>query len=132
VFSLPEGSEGLGASGDAVLRARGAKVVMQQVKQTLPYPLPSEASQQFGTALHDAVKGSSQSMQELRECLKPCVDFLRESGVGPVQMILTIKASAKESAQRNHALGEEFAVANTNLLMEQIVRWAIVEYYRNA
>jgi hypothetical protein len=104
----------------------------QPVKQTQPYPLPSEASRQFGTALHDAVRGSLETMHELRESLKPCVAFLRDCGVGPVQMILTIKASAKESALRNHALGDEFAVANANLLMEQIVKWAIVEYYRNA
>jgi hypothetical protein len=110
--------------------------VMQQakqpVKQTQPYPLPTEASLQFGTALHAAVRESLETMQELRQCLTACVDFLRESGVGPVQMILTIKASAKESALRNRALGDEFAVANANLLMEQIVKWAIVEYYRNA
>ena len=104
----------------------------QPVKQTQPYPLPSEASRQFGTALHDAVRDSIETMQELRQCLKPCVEFLRNAGVGPVQMILTIKASAKESALRNHALGDEFAVANANMLMEQIVKWAIVEYYRNA
>jgi hypothetical protein len=47
-------------------------------------------------------------------------------------MILTIKASAKEIAPRNHALGDEFAVANANLLIEQIVKWAIMDYYSNA
>jgi hypothetical protein len=104
----------------------------QPLRQTLPHPLPNEASSQFGTALHDAVKGSIETMQQLRECLNACVAFLRDSGVGPVQMILTIKAAARESALRNHALGDEFAVANANLLMEQIVKWAIVEYYRNA
>jgi hypothetical protein len=105
---------------------------MQPVKQTVPYPLPTETSNQFGTALHDAVRGSIASMQELHDCLTPCVDFLRDAGVGPVQMILSIKACAKESALRNHALGDEFAVANANLLMEQIVKWAIAEYYKDA
>jgi hypothetical protein len=104
----------------------------QPVKQTQPFPLPSETSRQFGTALHDAVRGSLETMQELHECLKPCVAFLRDSGVGPAQMILTIKASAKESALRNHALGDELAVANASLLMDQIVKWAIVEYYSDA
>jgi hypothetical protein len=100
--------------------------------ELVPYPLPSAASQQFETALRDALRGSIQSMQELRECVKPCVAYLRESGVGPVQMILTIKASARESALRNHALANQFAVANANLLLEQVVKWAILEYYRNA
>jgi hypothetical protein len=137
VFSLPEISEGAGDPGDAVLQgSRSEKPVMQPAKEPLqktqPYPLPTEASRQFGTALHDAVRESIETMEQLRDCLKPCVAFLRDSGVGPVQMILTIKASTKESALRNHGLGDEFAVANANLLMEQIVKWAIVEYYRNA
>jgi hypothetical protein len=137
VFFLPEGLEDVGAPGDAILQgSRSDKPVMQPakqpLKQTQPYPLPTEASRQFGTALHDAVKESLETMEDLRACLKPCVAFLRDAGVGPVQMILTIKASAKESALRNHALGDEFAVANANLLMDQIVKWAIVEYYRNA
>lgn len=106
--------------------------MMQPLQQTLPYPLPKETSHQFGTALHDAVRDSIASMVELHECLTPCVEYLREAGVGPVQMILTIKACAKESALRNHALGDEFAVANAHLLMDQIVKWAIVEYYNNA
>jgi hypothetical protein len=127
----------VGAPGDAnPARFEEHRPVMQPAKQPLqkiqPYPLPSEASRQFGTALHDAVRESLETMEELRACLNPCVAFLRDSGVGPVQMILTIKASTKESALRNHALGDEFAVANANLLMEQIVKWAIVEYYRNA
>jgi hypothetical protein len=104
----------------------------QPVNQTQPYPLPNEASREFGTALHAAVKDRLETMHELRDRLKPCVAFLRDSGVGPVQMILTIKASAKESALRNRALGDEFALVNANLLMEQIVKWAIVEYYGSA
>jgi hypothetical protein len=104
----------------------------QPLQKTQPYPLPTEASRHFGMALHDAVRDSLETMQELRDCLNPCVAYLRDSGVGPVQMILTIKASAKESALINHALGDEFAMSNANLLMEQIVKWAIVEYYTNA
>ncbi|HEY3746616.1 MAG TPA: hypothetical protein VGL17_10260 [Gemmatimonadaceae bacterium] len=94
--------------------------------------MPSETSRPFGTALHDATKESIESMDELRQCLKPCVEYLKNSGVGPAQMILTIKASARESARKNHALGDEFAVSNANLLMDQIVKWAIIEYYRDA
>jgi hypothetical protein len=112
--------------------SRSDKSVMQPANETLPYPLPRDASHEFGTALHDAVKGSGESMEVLHERLKPCVGFLKDSGVGPVQMILTIKASAKESARRNHALGEEYAMSNANLLMDQIVKWAIVEYYKDA
>jgi hypothetical protein len=104
---------------------------MQPVEGTLPFPMPSETTLPFGFALHEAVGSSLASMEELRRCINPCVVFLRSAGVGPVQMILTIKACARDSALSRRALGHEFAVANADMLMEQIVRWAIVEYYRS-
>jgi hypothetical protein len=70
-------------------------------------------------------------MEELHDCLTPCVDFLRASGLGPVQMILSIKACTRDHAKERQANGDEFAMANANMLMEQIVKWAIVEYYRS-
>lgn len=92
--------------------------------------MPSERTLPFGFALHEAVESSLASMEELHRCITPCVVFLRNAGVGPAQMILTIKAYARDSALSRRALGHEFAVANVDLLMEQIVKWAIVEYYR--
>lgn len=105
---------------------------LQPASETLPYPMPSETSRQLGVALQDTVRSSVKSMTELNERVNACVGFLKTSDVGPAQMIVTIKACAREGAVRNHALGEEFAVENADLLMEQIVKWAIVEYYRMA
>jgi hypothetical protein len=45
-------------------------------------------------------------------------------------MILSIKACTRDHARASQALGNEFAMGNANLLMEQIIKWAIVEYYR--
>ena len=104
---------------------------MQAVELTLPFPMPSETTRPFGVALHEAVRNSLESMEELHECIVPCVHFLRNAGVGPAQMILTIKNCVRESALSRRALGHEFAVANADLLMDQIVKWAIIEYYRN-
>jgi hypothetical protein len=103
---------------------------MQAVELTLPFPMPSEATLPFGVALHEAVRTSMESMEDLHECIVPCVRFLRNAGVGPAQMILTIKDCVRKSASSRRALGHEFAVAHADLLMEQIVKWAIVEYYR--
>ena len=69
-------------------------------------------------------------MDALHDSLTPCVDFLKSGGVGPVQMILSIKACVREHAQFSQEHGDEFAVGNANLLMEQIIKWAIAEYYR--
>lgn len=70
-------------------------------------------------------------MDELHKKLTPCVDFLRRAGLGPVQMILSIKACALEHALESQAAGNELALGQANLLMEQIVKWAIIEYYRS-
>jgi hypothetical protein len=105
-------------------------MVMQAVELTLPFPMPSETTLPFGVALHEAVRTSLESMEDLHQCIVPCVRFLRDAGVGPAQMILTIKHCARQSALSRRALGHEFAVANVDHLMEQIVKWAIVEYYR--
>jgi hypothetical protein len=106
-------------------------MVMQAVELTLPFPMPSETTRPFGIALHDAVRSSLESMDELHECIIPCVHFLRSAGVGPAQMILTMKDCVRQSALKRRALGHEFAVMNADQLMEQIVKWAIVEYYRS-
>lgn len=104
--------------------------MIQPVETSCPFPIHIEASRDFGVALHDAVSSSGASMDELHQCLTPCVDFLRASGLGPVEMILSIKACARDHAKERQAAGDEFAVANANMLMEQIVKWAIIEYYR--
>jgi hypothetical protein len=104
--------------------------VIQPVDKSHPFPIQREASRDFGVALQVAVSTSIASMNELHQCLTPCVDFLRNSGIGPVDMILSIKACARDHAKARQAGGDEFAVANANILMEQIVKWAIMEYYR--
>jgi hypothetical protein len=48
-----------------------------------------------------------------------------------VQMILSIKACAIEHALESQASGNDLALVEVNMLMEQIVKWAIIEYYRS-
>jgi hypothetical protein len=113
-------------------RKIGPQRVIQPVEKNRAVPIHVEASRDFGVALHDAVSTSVASMDDLHQSLTPCVDFLRDSGIGPVEMILSIKACARDHAKERQARGDEFAVANANMLMEQIVKWAIIEYYRSA
>ena len=88
-----------------------------------------ESTRNLDLALHVAAASSVESMVDLRKCVCDCVDNLKDSGVGAVQMILTIKACAKTSARRYNPLGDEHAISNVDLLLDQIVKWAIVEYY---
>ena len=99
---------------------------------TKPFPLPDETARLFHVALHDAVRSSIESMAELRTCVKACVCCLRGTNVGPAQMIITMKACARESTRRYPPVANEPAVSNADFLMEQIIKWAIIEYYNDA
>jgi hypothetical protein len=103
--------------------------VVQQAENIRPVPIQADASRHFGVALQDALASSIDSMDELHYRLTPCVTSLRNAGIGPVQMILSIKACARDHARASQALGDEFAIGNANMLMEQIVKWAIAEYF---
>lgn len=99
---------------------------------TLPSPMPDETARLFQVALHDVVRSSAESMAELRECVKACVSSLRETNVGPAQMIITMKACAKEGTRRYPQTLNEHELSNADFLMEKIIKWAIVEYYSEA
>jgi hypothetical protein len=92
--------------------------------------MPDETARMFQLALHDVVRSSAESMGELRKCVKACASVLRDAEVGPAQMIITIKACAKEGTRRYPQILNEHELSNADFLMEQIIKWAIVEYYR--
>jgi hypothetical protein len=121
----------LGATGDAISQDRRGMQVSQLVQKQSAFTVEAASARDFGDALKCAVRSSVESMNELHDKLTPCVDFLRRSGVGPVQMILSIKACAIQHALESQASGDELALTNAHLLMEQIVKWAIIEYYRS-
>ena len=97
-----------------------------------PSFIPDEMARLFHVALHDVVRTSAVSMAELRECVGACVRSLRDSGVGPAQMIIAMKACARESARRYPAVLSEHELTNADFLMEQIIKWSIIEYYNDA
>jgi hypothetical protein len=96
---------------------------------TKPSPMPEDIARLFQLALHDVVRSSVVSMAELRKCVKACASVLRDMDVGPAQMIITIKACAKEGTRRYPQILTEHELTNADFLMEKIIKWAIVEYY---
>ena len=103
---------------------------MQAARETVASHISHETKRHFDVALHSAVSSSMQSMTELRSAVCHCVDALRDADIGPVQMILAMKACALDSAKRYSPTGDEHPASNVDLLLEQIVRWAIIEYYQ--
>ena len=99
---------------------------------TLPSPIPDETARLFHVALHDVIRSSAVSMAELRACVNACARALRESSMGPAQMILAMKACAHAGTRRYPIMLHEHELSNADFLMEQIIKWAIIEYYNDA
>ena len=104
---------------------------MQIARATVANCISLERTQHFDVALHDAIVTSADTMAELRVAVSDCVDSLKHANIGPVQMILAIKACALDSAIRYHPKHAKYPASNVDMLMDQIVKWAIAEYYKN-
>ena len=102
----------------------------QLATATKPYPVPDATAQSLQSALHGVVRSSAVSMRELRECVNACVVCLRDRNIGPAQMIISMKACARQSTTRYPTQLNEHELSNADFLMEQIIRWSIVEYYK--
>ena len=117
---------------DARIEMADMQSAAAKLPPTKPSPIPDETARLFQVALHDVVRSSALSMAELRECVKACVCFLRDSQIGPAQMIISMKACAKEGNRRYPMVLNEHELSNADFLMEQIIKWSIVEYYKDA
>jgi len=105
---------------------------MQTARANIASHVSAERTLQFDVALHDAITTSIESMADLHEAVIDCVRSLRAAGIGPVQMILAMKACTLDSGGRYHPEHDEYPATNVDLLIDQIVRWSIAEYYNNA
>lgn len=106
--------------------------VVRTVSNTQPSQIPEQTARQFQVALHDVVRSSAISMADLRECVKGCVRNLRDSSVGPAEMIITMKACIREGNKRYPKVLREHELSNGDFLMEHIIKWSIIEYYDDA
>jgi hypothetical protein len=93
--------------------------------------ITTESASEFDVALHMAVRNSIASMNELRVCVQKCVRLLRQKNMGPVQVILTMKAMVRESVRRYRPFGDEEPRSNSDIMTDYVVKRAIIEYYRN-
>jgi hypothetical protein len=101
----------------------------ENARATAKSHITRETTLQFDIALHNAVESSIQSMTLLHSAVCDCVNALKAADVGPVDMILAMKICALDSSARYHPEFDEIPVSNVNTLLDQIVKWAIAEYY---
>ena len=103
---------------------------LQMARTNIASHVSAETAREFDLALHAAIPGSLATMAQLQRTVCECVSSLKAANVGPVQMILAMKACALDSAGRYRLDRDGYPATTVDILMDQIIQWAIAEYYR--
>jgi hypothetical protein len=112
-------------------RTQGTGMQTQQAATPDFSAITKESASEFDLALHKAVRNSVASMDELRVCVGRCVEHLKQRQMGPVQVILTMKAMVRESVKRYRPFGDEEPRSNSDIMTDYVVKWAIIAFYGN-
>jgi hypothetical protein len=110
-------------------KAQGVMFEVQRARATAKSHLTPATTRHFDVALHSAATSSIESMTALHSAVCDCVKVLKDRNVGPVDMILAMKTCALDSAARYPADRDELPASSVDVLLDQIVKWAIAEYY---
>jgi hypothetical protein len=92
----------------------------------------AEISDRFARALQAAVRRHDETMRELRSALCACVGELKGRGMPSEQVLAVIKEHVRTTAITHPPGGQGGSRAAADHLMDDIVHWCIVEYYRPA
>jgi len=81
-------------------------------------------------ALEKAMHRHLESMADLRRAIETCAGELREHGLPPESMLITMKAFIRHTAASHPPPGTLASSWAADAYLEEIVRWSIAEYYR--
>jgi hypothetical protein len=100
----------------------------QRARKEEPFFQLTSTGDNFEDALRNAVRTNASSMNELHASISKCMSSLRSDGMECEAALLTMKAFIRELGIKHKRAGsEEFF--QTEMLMDQIVRWCISDYY---
>src|SRR5687768_5769117 len=94
------------------------------------FPLDPGNTTAVELALGKAVRSHLTSMAALRQAVEACVAELRDRGVPPEGMLITIKALIRHTACTFTPPGNSASSWAADAYLGDIVRWSIAEYYR--
>ena len=104
---------------------------IQHARKEEPFFQLTATGDDFEDALRNAVRTNSHSMNELHDSISRCMVSLRADGMQCEAALLTMKAFIRELGLKHKRTGsEEFF--HTDMLMDQIVRWCISDFYADA
>ena len=100
----------------------------QRARKEEPFFQLTSTGDNFEDALRNAVRTNAGSMNELHASISKCMVSLRSDGMECEAALLTMKAFIRELGVKHKRTGsEEFF--QTEMLMDQIVRWCISDFY---
>jgi len=100
----------------------------QPARHEEPFFNLTATGEDFEHALRNAVRDNAQSMKELRDSIHNCMVSLRGDGMQCEQALLTMKAFVRDACVKHRRRGSR-EMLHSDVLMEQVVGWCIVEFY---
>lgn len=94
-----------------------------------PFLFPQITSDQFDEALANAASDNANSMIELHAAVAGFVYALKAEGMLCEAALITIKAYVRHAAGLQRGRNPDGDIWATYLLMENIARWSITEFY---
>ena len=110
---------------------RDAMPNIQRARKEEPFFLHPATADEFEQALRNAVRANARSMNDLHDTIGRCMKSLRGDGMECEAALLTMKAFIRELGLKHKRNGSSEA-PHSDLLMEQIVRWCIADFYSEA
>ena len=101
---------------------------IQRARKEEPFFHLAATGDNFEDALRHAVRANSRSMNALHDSIGKCMVSLRSDGMECEAALLTMKAFIRDLALKHQRVGSEEMV-HTDMLMDQIVRWCISDFY---
>lgn len=101
---------------------------LQPARKAEPFFELTATGDDFERALRNAVRANKESMNDLHETIGRCMKSLRADGMECEAALLTMKAFIRELGIKNRRIASG-DVLHTDIMMDQIVRWCIADYY---
>ena len=104
---------------------------MSDESRVIPlFPINPGNTSAVELALGKAVRSHLDSMVALQVAVEACAGELRDQGIPPESMLITIKAFIRHTACSYPPPGNPASSWAADAYLGDIVRWSIKEYYR--
>ena len=99
-----------------------------RLKEPFLFTVPADDA--FVDALSHAARDNVKSMVNLHDAVTVCVAALKAEGMLCEAALITMKAYTRYIAYLHREPGMDRSVWSADLLVDEIARWSIVEYYK--